>query len=148
MHVVPRRWNPAEVAPPVGSYSHLAEVPPGHRLVFIAGQVGNKLDGSLAGDDIDGQTRQALSNIELLLTAAGATPANLLRLQSFLVDSGDISGFRQELVAAYSRWFAGSEQGFPGHTLLVVQALASPTLRVEIEGWFTLPPADEPAQGA
>jgi enamine deaminase RidA (YjgF/YER057c/UK114 family) len=126
----------------------LAEVPAGHRLVFISGQVGNTVGGNVAGGGIAEQTRQALANIEALLNAAGATPANLVRLQSFMVSADSIPGFRQELVAAYTRWFAGTEQGYPGHTLLVVQALASPALLVEIEGWFTLPPPDEPRQGA
>ena len=148
MHEVPHRWSPSAVAPPLGSYSHLAEAPAGHRLVFIAGQVGNTLDGTLAGADIEAQTRQALANVEALLTAAGATPANLLRLQSFLVGTESVAGFRQELTAAYAGWFTGSEQGYPGHTLLVVQALANPALLVEIEGWFTLPPTDESPRGA
>lgn len=140
---VPRRWSPATVASPLGGYSHLAETPAGHRLVFIAGQVGNDLDGSLAGNEVAAQTRQALGNIEALLTAAGVTPANLMSLQSFLVGAHDIPDFRSELTAAYHRWFANGAQGLPGHTLLVVQALAKPELLVEIQGWFTLPPPDE-----
>ena len=42
-----RTSNPATVAPPVGAYSHAVEVPPGSRLLYIAGQVGNLPDGSL-----------------------------------------------------------------------------------------------------
>lgn len=145
---VPHRWNPTQVAPPLGGYSHLVEVPAGHRLVFISGQVGNTPDGGMAGDDIVGQTRQALANIESLLDASGATPANLVRLQSFLVGPESVTGFREELLAAYARWFPGEQHEYPGHTLLVVQALASPALLVEIEGWFSLPPDDDSSQGA
>ncbi len=148
MQSVPYRWSPPTVAPPLGSCSHVVEVPPGYRLVFISGQVGNKPDGTIAGDDIASQTQQALGNLEALLAASGAEPANLVRLQSFLVGADDIPGFRSELTAAYARWFAGSEQGPPGHTLLVVQALASPALVVEIEGWFAMPPRDTSTQGA
>ncbi len=144
----PRRWSPRAVAAPLGSYSHLAEAPAGHRLVSISGQVGNSRDGGLAGEDIVVQTRQALVNIEALLTASGVTPANLLRLRSFVVGADNLVGFRQELSAAYARWFSDSAHGFPGHTLLVVQALANPALLVEIEGWFTLPPDHEVPEGA
>jgi 2-iminobutanoate/2-iminopropanoate deaminase len=136
---VPRRWNPQAVAAPLGSYSHLAEAPAGDRLVFISGQVGNLPDGTLAGDDVVSQARQALSNVESLLAAANATAANLMRLQSFVVGSDNLSGFRQELAAAYDRWFPDAEQGYPAHTLLVVAALAAPALLVEVEGCFTLP---------
>jgi 2-iminobutanoate/2-iminopropanoate deaminase len=91
---VPRRWSPAAVAAPLGSYSHL------------------------------------------------------LRLQSFVVGSDNLRGFRAELTSAYTRWFGDGDRGYPGHTLLVVPALANPALSVEIEGWFTTPPRDESPQGA
>jgi 2-iminobutanoate/2-iminopropanoate deaminase len=128
------------VAPPVGRYSHLAEVPAGHRLVFIAGQVGNLPDGTLAGDDAEAQAGQALANIEALLAAAGASPAHLLRLQSFVAGREHLAGLRAALVGAYERWFPGRATDYPGHTLLVVAGLAAPEYHVEIEGWFTLPP--------
>jgi len=91
---VPRRWSPAAVAAPLGSYS------------------------------------------------------NLLRLRSFVVGSDNLPGFRAELTSAYTRWFGDGDQGYLGHTLLVVQALANPAPSVEIEGWFTTPPRDEPPRGA
>jgi 2-iminobutanoate/2-iminopropanoate deaminase len=144
---VPRHWNPAEVAAPVGKYSHLAEVPPGHRLLFISGQVGNTPDGRLVGPDASAQTQQALVNIETLLTSEGATPANILRLQSFVAGKFNLDGFRQGLSATYERWFPDGQGGYPGHSLLVVQALAGPDIWVEIEGWFTLPPHAASSQG-
>ena len=135
---VPRRWNPESVAPPVGRYSHLAEVPAGHRLVFVSGQVGNLAAGRLAGPDVATQTTQALANIEALLASEAATPASILRLQSFGVGSTNIEGFRAAFGEVYARWYPDGA-GYPGHSLLVVQALASPEIQVEIEGWFTLP---------
>jgi 2-iminobutanoate/2-iminopropanoate deaminase len=137
---VPRRWNPTAVADPVGRYSHLAEAPAGHRLIFISGQVGNLADGRLVGPDVGAQTGQALANIEALLASEGATPANLLRLQSFVVGSPNVEGFRAAFGDVYARWFPGAVGGYPGHSLLVVQALASSEIQVEIEGWFTVPP--------
>ncbi len=38
--------NPAEIAPPVGAYSHAIEVPTGARTLHIAGQVGITPDGT------------------------------------------------------------------------------------------------------
>lgn len=137
---VPRRWNPSAVAAPVGRYSHLAEVPAGHRLVFMSGQVGNLPDGRLVGTDPAAQTEQALANIETLLASEGAQPANLLRLQSFVAGTENLAGFRTALTAVYARWFPTDADAVPGHSLLVVEALASPEVLVEIEGWFTVPP--------
>ena len=138
---VPRRWNPSTVAPPVGRYSHLVEVPADHRLGFVSGQVGNLPDGSLAGHDAASQTRQALANIEALLAAAGATPASLVRLQTFVAGTDQLAGFREAFGAVYARWFPDGAIDFPGHSLLVVQALAAPEYRVEIEAWFAVPAA-------
>ena len=61
----PRRWNPPQVASPLGRYSHLAEVPPGHRLVFVAGQLGLAPDGTLAGPDAEAQARRTFANVEV-----------------------------------------------------------------------------------
>jgi enamine deaminase RidA (YjgF/YER057c/UK114 family) len=133
----PRRWNPSTVAPPLGTYSHLAEVPAHHQLVFISGQVGVLPDGELAGEDAERQTMQALENIQSLLNAAEATPSDLLRLQSFVAGREHLNGFRAGLSSIYERWFP--DHDYPGHTLLVVQGLARPDIVVEIEAWFTRP---------
>jgi enamine deaminase RidA (YjgF/YER057c/UK114 family) len=133
-----RRWSPTTVAPPLGTYNHLAEVPPGHRLVFVSGQVGVLPDGSLAGTDPQSQTQQALSNIQALLATEGAAPSDLLRLMSFVVGRESVEGFRTGLTKTYEQWFPEGT-GFPGHSLLIVQGLARPELVVEIEAWFTVP---------
>ncbi|MGI8868660.1 MAG: RidA family protein [Mycobacteriales bacterium] len=156
MHA-PKRTNPDVVAAPLGRYSHLVEVPPGHRLCFISGQVGVRPDGSLAGVEVAAQAEAALANIDALLGAAGATPDQLIRLQSFVVGRENLPGFRTALGVAYDRWYAAvnaerqpteagppEPNGPPGHTLLVVAGLAAPELLVEIEAWFAVPP--EPAR--
>lgn len=124
----------------MGRYSHLAEVPAGHRLVFVSGQVGNLPDGGMAGPDAASQTEQALANIEALLASEGVTPRHLVRLQTFLAGTEHLAGFREGFAAVYARWFPAGADDFPGHSLLVVQALAAPEICVEIEGWFAVPP--------
>ena len=39
--------NPEEAPAPAGSYSNLAILPPGKRILVIAGQIGNLIDGSM-----------------------------------------------------------------------------------------------------
>jgi enamine deaminase RidA (YjgF/YER057c/UK114 family) len=134
--VMTRRWSPDTVAAPLGNYNHLVEVPAGNRLLFISGQVGIHPDGSLAGSDAQTQTLQALSNIEALLAAEHATPADLVRLMSFVVGRESLDGFRAALTDTFERWFPQGS-GFPGHSLLLVQGLARPDFVVEIEAWFS-----------
>ena len=39
--------NPEEAPAPAASYSNLAILPPGKRILVIAGQIGNLIDGSM-----------------------------------------------------------------------------------------------------
>jgi enamine deaminase RidA (YjgF/YER057c/UK114 family) len=45
-----KSYNPVTVATPLGPYSHAIEVPPNARWLYIAGQIGNALDGSMVAD--------------------------------------------------------------------------------------------------
>lgn len=68
--------DPAEMA-----YSHLAIVPPGASLVFVAGQTGGADKGSYRD-----QVRVALAAIRTAMEAAGATMADVAKLTVYSVD--------------------------------------------------------------
>jgi len=133
---LPIRWNPPTVAAPIGKYSHLTLVPEGSELVFISGQVGNAPNGSLAESSLD-QTVRALTNIDLLLDSLGSGPRHLVRLLTFVSGTANLPGFYAGRDEVFARWFP--DGAFPGHSLAVVAALASPQLFVEIEGWAAVP---------
>ncbi|QRP50858.1 RidA family protein [Amycolatopsis sp. FDAARGOS 1241] len=137
-----RRRNPAGVAPPLGRYSHLAEVPPGHRLVFVAGQLGLRPDGALAGAGAESQARQIFANIEAVLAAAGAGPEHLVKLQTFVAGTHHLAGYRAAQAEAFARWFPDGD--FPAQSLLVVAALAGPDYAAEVEAVAAVPGQDPP----
>lgn len=128
----PVRRNPENVASPIGKYSHLSIVPPGKRLVFIAGQVGNDADGVLA-EGAEEQTVLALKNVEALLASMGATPADLVRLLTFVSGTDSIPGFTAGRDRVFKEWFPNED--YPGHSLAVAAALIRPEIHVELEGW-------------
>jgi 2-iminobutanoate/2-iminopropanoate deaminase len=132
----PRRWNPDVIAPPIGKYSHLTQVPANSSLLFIAGQVGNDANGEIAPDAY-GQTVRTFANIEALLDSAGLRPVDLVRLLSFVSGTESLPGYYQARDETYARWFPTGD--FPGHSLAVVAALANPSLFVELEGWAAIP---------
>lgn len=132
-----RRWNPDGVAPPIGKYSHLAQVPAGHELVIIAGQVGTLPDGALAGPDAESQTRAALANIEKLLDSIGAEPRHLVKLFTMLSSTEHLAGFRTALQERFAAWYPDGD--WPTNSLIVVAALAAPELAVEIEATAAVP---------
>jgi len=70
--------------------------------VFVSGMTGtDPATGSLAGPSIQEQTRQALSNCEAVLHAAGATLDDVVEVGGLLTRSEDFAGFNEE----YARWF-------------------------------------------
>jgi 2-iminobutanoate/2-iminopropanoate deaminase len=70
--------------------------------VHVAGLVGiDVATGNLAGTTIQEQTRQALTNCEAVLRAAGATVDDVVEVGVLLTDPTDFAGMNEE----YARWF-------------------------------------------
>jgi 2-iminobutanoate/2-iminopropanoate deaminase len=58
-------------------------------LVFCSGQVPLRPDGSLVDSDIGAMTRQVVANLEQVLSASGATIADVVRTNVYLADLAD-----------------------------------------------------------
>ena len=96
--------------------------------VFICGQVGKDADGNLAGDgSAEAQVEQIFSNLGLIMESAGGGLNDLVKLTVFVTDPAVFP----VVTAARERYFEPG--GYPATTYLVVSALASPGLDVEIE---------------
>ena len=63
--------DPPNGPPPAASYRHLAVVPPGRRLLVLAGQIGNLSDGTIV-EGLEAQYEQALININTIVASEGA----------------------------------------------------------------------------
>jgi len=105
-------------------------------MLFVSGLTAHDSKGKLVGGaDAAAQTRQILSNLKLVLDAAGATMADVLKVTVFLTDINDraaINPVRQEFFGAAK----------PASTLIEVSRLALPEMKVEIEAVVGLPKAD------
>jgi enamine deaminase RidA (YjgF/YER057c/UK114 family) len=67
-------------------YTHYAVVPPGTRLVFLAGQVPLDAVGALVGPgDPVAQARQCLANLRLALREVGAPAKDAVRTTVYVV---------------------------------------------------------------
>lgn len=120
-----RATNPTTVAAPIGAYSHSVEIPPHSRILYISGQVGIGPDGLLK-EGAEAQTEQVCRNIVAILEANGMGLSDLVKVNSYLINPGDLGAFR----AARTRVFGEAK---PASTLAVIQALAGPQYLVEIE---------------
>lgn len=123
--------NPETVAPPLGAYSHVAVVPEGSTLIALAGQVGNAPDGSVP-EAPEAQYENALRNLVRLLESEGCTPADIVKLNSYLVRRMALP-----TVAATRKAVLGDVR--PAATMIYVAALAAPEYLVEVEAWAVRP---------
>ena len=109
--------------PPI---SHYCDAVRWGDLLFVSGVAPVDAKGKVVSGDAAAQTRQIFLNMKAILDAAGASFADVLKVTVYLTDVEDrkkINPVRQE--------FFGAAR--PASTLIGVQALAIPEMKVEIE---------------
>ena len=94
-----RFMNPAAIAKP-GGYTHVVEVTGPGRIVYIAGQLGLKQNGDIAGD-FRAQCVQAFENLKAALAAVGATFDDVVKLNNYLIDIPKNLGIYREVRDKY-----------------------------------------------
>jgi len=82
--------------------------------------------------DAGAQARQVYRNIGRCLAAVGATPQDVVKIHTILVDRADRDAVTAERLA-----FFGAHR--PPHTGIIVVGLGSPEVRVEVEVVAWLP---------
>jgi enamine deaminase RidA (YjgF/YER057c/UK114 family) len=121
-----RFMNPSAIAKP-GGYSHVVEATGPGRIVYIAGQLGLKPDGSIAGD-FRAQAAQAFENLKAALASVGATFNDVVKLNNYLIDISANLGAYREVRDKYVNVSAP-----PASTTIGVPALARPDALYEVE---------------
>jgi 2-iminobutanoate/2-iminopropanoate deaminase len=107
--------------------SHYADAVVAGDTLYVSGIVPVDANGELVGgDDVVAQARQVFDIMARVLAAAGAGPADVVKVTVYLTDVDDrprINPVRQE--------FFGTAR--PASTLVEVSRLAVPGARLEIE---------------
>ena len=122
----PELFNPTTVVPPLGPYSHGGLVKANSDLLFLAGQVGVRPDGSTPASFAE-QAEEVFVNIVRVLNAKDMSVANLVKINIYVV-SGQPVG---EVRAARMRHLGDHK---PASTFVYVPQLADPKYLIEIEG--------------
>jgi len=120
--------NPPTLATPRG-YTHAVTATSG-KMIFIAGQVAWDVKGEIVGQgDLRAQATQAYTNLKAALAAVGATTADVVKMNTYVVSfkSADLPVIRE----VRSQFFP--QENLPASTLVGVQALAMDGLLIEIE---------------
>lgn len=119
--------HPAGLSTPE-SYTHVIAAT-GSRLVFVAGQVADDVEGNVIGrDDLAAQAHVAFANVGRALAAAGAEPGQVAKLTIYVVHH------RAEYLAQISEArIAVFGDHRPTDTIVGVETLAEPGYLIEVE---------------
>ena len=120
-----KRHNPSTIAGPFATYSHGIEVESPRRVLFGAGQVGVRPDGTV-GQDVGEQARLVWDNITEVLASADMEVTDIVQLNMYLLDRDD-----REAAHAVRQEVLGDHR--PASTLLYVSGLSRPEWRLEID---------------
>jgi 2-iminobutanoate/2-iminopropanoate deaminase len=113
----------------IGPYSQ--GVITGGKLVFTAGQVAiDPASGKVIEGDVRAQTKQAMKNVEAILTEAGASLASVVKTTVFLKDMNDFAAMNE----VYGEFF---KENPPSRSTVEVARLPK-DVRVEIEAIASL----------
>lgn len=128
-----KRTNPPALSVPTG-YTHIVEVTGPARMIYISGQIAFDKDGKIAGapGDMQAQAEQVFKNLEIALTAAGATFADVVKMNSYITDMSKVQAVRD----VRARYF---KDATPASTFVEVKGLVRPELLLEIEVVASVP---------
>lgn len=118
-------YNPESIIAPASNYSQCALVDTGGERLIISGQIGVDPTGQVLSG-MEAQMRQTWANVFAALADARMQTSHLVKVTAFITDASAVGLYRtvrDELLAGHA----------PASTLLVVTALATPELLVEIE---------------
>lgn len=125
-HVVPGK------ATPRGRFPHIKRA---GDFLFVSGTSSRRADNTFAGVEVDAmggtrltiadQTRAVIENIQDLLAAEGAELADLVEVQTYLVNMNDFVGYN-------TVWAEFFDENGPTRTTVAVHQLPHPHLLIEM----------------
>lgn len=98
--------------------------------LFVGGQIGWDANQNFQSSDFIGQMEQALTNIITVVTMAGGSAADIVRLTWYVIDKREYLARQAEIGAVYRRVLG---RNFPAMTMVVVAGLIEDQALLEIE---------------
>jgi len=118
--------NPPGLSTPRG-YTHVVDVPAG-RTLYISGQVAFDAEGKVVGKgDVRAQTEQVFRNLKTAVESAGATMADVVKINWYVRDVSQLAVYRE----VRNQFFESGR--YPASTLVEVKGLVSDDLLIEVE---------------
>lgn len=121
--------NPASLGTPKGYSNGVLIEQPG-RLLFVAGQVAWDEKQEIVSSDLVEQFDRALANVLRVVSEAGGTPQQIVRLLIYVIDRNEYSARLREIGERYR---AHMGKHFPAMVLVEVKGLLETGAQIEIE---------------
>lgn len=122
--------NPPGLFDPIPyGFSHVATVPAGSKLVFVAGQGGEENTEGKLSKDFATQVEHSLNNIKTALTSQGVSMNAVVKVTTLVVDHNPEK--LKAIIAAFEKVWP--DKKFPVNTLIPVPRLALDGMLVEID---------------
>lgn len=102
-------------------------------IVYISGQVDWDMNHQVSSHTVEGQLKNVLNNLTIVLDAAGSSVENLLNLRIYI--RGEFGEFFEDIAPILAQFLTDSR---PALTGIGVASLASPETLVEIEATAAL----------
>ncbi|MFK7994551.1 MAG: RidA family protein [Granulosicoccus sp.] len=99
-------------------------------FLFVGGQIGWNAQQKFESDDFIGQMEQTLINIMSVVSSAGGTATDIVRLTWYVIDKKEYAARQKEVGEVYRRILG---RHFPAMTMVVVSGLIEDEALLEIE---------------
>lgn len=107
------------------------------RVIVTAGVIGwNPETQAIETDNFASQVAQAFRNIRDIVTAAGASPTDVVRLTWYITNRDEYIASRQAIGLAFREVFG---RHYPAMAVVIVAGLVEPRAKVEIEATAIVP---------
>lgn len=125
-----KRHNPASLFDPAPyGFSHVAVVPAGSKLIYVAGQGGEEDTTGTLSPSFRRQVQYVLRNIQTALASQGVTMESVVKVTTLVVDhDAEKLGI---IIEEFNRMWPDKQ--FPVNTLIPVPKLALEGMLVEID---------------
>ena len=121
--------NPSQLPPPRGfNHGILTE---GGRLLFLAGQDASDGDGRIIEGDLVAQYEQVLRNLQTVVTEAGGTMQDIVKLNIYVKNRDDYRSNLRALGQVHKKYFGAY---YPTMALLEISNFFQEGNLVELEG--------------
>ena len=125
-HVI-TRYNPENIAKPVGNYSHVTKISRNAEMYVFSGQIGIDQNSNIP-TDFNQQVTNTMSNIVEVLSSQKLTPDHVIKINIWATEEIDWDHFDE----IWNKLFGMTPTSM---TIAYVKGLGLPELKIELDVW-------------